>query len=53
MDNLVKKVVVFDAAGEYVQSVGGLASVWCAEADRNGHLYVVKSGGVFCIERRY
>ena len=50
------EVAVFDAAGEYVQSVGGCASVWRVEADWNGeHLYVIKdripSGGVFFFER--
>ena len=56
-DRAKGEVVVFDAAGEYVQSVGGLASVACVEADLNGgHLYVVKgenqSRGVFWFERR-
>ena len=51
------EVVVFDAAGEYVQSVGGLASVFCVEADYNReHLYVIKGAnqslGVFCFEIR-
>ena len=43
------EVVVFDAAGEYVQSVGGLASVARVEAFRDGEaLYVVKGASTKC-----
>ena len=53
------EVVVFDAAGKYVQSVGGLGfvSFVVVSFDRNGeHLYALKghnqSRGVYLCESR-